>query len=91
MHQLMQKCVRERIVQPALTRTANNATSLAVECAAGAVSELRSVLTQRFQYKSDPSSWVQMRALAPCVERWHQLSTPDNGLSPDEREVGMLT
>ena len=113
MHQLMQKCVRERMVQPALTRTAKNATSasecgeyesvpeltqatssatsLAVECAAGAVSELRSVLAQRFQYKSDPSSWVQMRALAPCIERWHQLCTPDNGLSPDDREVGMLT
>ena len=112
MHQLVQRCVRERIVRPAisaelarstsasdrgecesapeLTRTASNATSLAIECAAGAVSELRSVLTQRFQYNADPSSWAEMRALAPCIDRWHQLCTPDNGLSPDDREVEML-
>ena len=94
MHQLMQKCVRERIVCPAcgpdLARTTSTVGSLAIECASSAVSTLRSVLTDRFQYSGDPSSWGELRALAPCIERWRHLCTASCGLSPGLNEVRML-
>ena len=81
MHQLMQRCVRERIVK----RT--DPVGSAHDDDAGAIARPRSVLAGEFEFDHDDNTrWGWLRELAPCVARlWTLMDTDDDGDRGDKR------
>ena len=87
MHQLLQRCVRERIEKESDPLVGESGAE-----DAGAVAMLRAALRTQFVWDGDPQAWGKLRELAPCVAQfWKVLDKRSGGgARADGEAAGVL-